>query len=97
MAIKVDYSAMKSTIDCYKKNIDILQSNLNKISSNMTALEAEWKGDAKEAFFSKIYPNFKKAMENDIEHIKFLKEQLELVVKSFENIDNKYKNLKIKG
>ena len=29
MAIKVDYSAMKSTIDCYKKNIDILQSNLN--------------------------------------------------------------------
>ena len=36
-------------------------------------------------------------MENDIEHIKFLKEQLELVVKSFEDIDNKYKDLKIKG
>lgn len=97
MAIKVDYSDIKSTIDCYKKNIDILQSNLNKISLNMTALETEWKGKSKEAFFSKIYPNLKKAMENDIEHIKFLKEQLELVVKSFEDIDNKYKDLKIKG
>ncbi len=94
--IKINYSDMESTISCYEKSINTLKSDLDKLNSNMNSLKSEWKGEAQKAFFSNIYQNFETAMKKDIEHLTFLKEQLKSTKKAFEEVDNKYKNLKIK-
>lgn len=94
--IKIDYDKMNDTINCYKKSIETLNTDLNRLNSNIKMLKNEWKGQAQEAFFSNIYQNYEKAMKNDIEHLKFLKSQLEDTMKSFKEIDQKYKNLSVK-
>lgn len=93
--IKIDYDKMNHTINCYKKSIQTLNTDLNTLNSNIKMLKNEWKGQAQEAFFSNIYQNFEKAMKNDIEHLEFLKSQLEETMKSFKEIDQKHKNLSI--
>ena len=93
--IKVDYDKMSNTIACYKKSIDTLNADLKTLNSNINSLKEEWKGQAQEAFFSNIYQNFEKSMKNDIKHLEFLKTQLEETMKSFKDVDIKYKNLRI--
>ena len=93
--IKIDYDKMNSTITCYKNSIDALNADLETLNANINSLKTEWKGQAQEAFFTNIYQNFQKAIQNDIKHLEFLKMQLEETVKSFKVIDQKYKNLSI--
>lgn len=95
--IKIDYDKITSTINCYRISIETLNRDLKILNSNINALKDEWKGQAQEAFFLNIYQNFEKAIENDIKHLTFLKNQLEETMKSFKETDKKYVNLSIKN
>lgn len=94
--IKIDYNKFDETISCYQRNIELLSQNKQNIENYFKVLQTSWKGNSKDKFFDNIYMNLTKSMQADINHLTFLKNQLEIVRKDFKSVENKYKNLKLK-
>lgn len=89
--INLNYEQFSTTIKCYEDNIQKLTDNKNEIESIFNNLKTSWKGHTKEKFFSNLYKDLSKAMQDDINHLTFLKNELVKTRDAFNAVEQDYK------
>lgn len=93
--IEVNLSVLENTISTYKSSVDKLNSNMSILKNSVTTLRNGWEGKAELAFFETHYPKWEKQMQSQINHLDFLRKQLNTVYEEFKILESKSKQIKI--
>ena len=95
--IEIDLEILNKTIYQYNNNIEILSTNIQAIKICADNLQDEWGGEAKIAFFEQTghYNEWYRGMKKQVEHLEFLRDQLNLVKDQFEPLEEQADKLKL--
>ncbi|MBE6049145.1 MAG: hypothetical protein E7214_00395 [Clostridium sp.] len=88
-SIRIDSDKLATTIAYYSTAISKLEKAKSDISNGINIANRGWKGEAKDAFNNVKNADWKKGLSEQIDRIKFLRDELKEVKRCYDDIQSK--------